>query len=66
MLSHEAYFRMAAPGSAEALEFFGVGVWMSGEGMGDFYGDEDFLAGFNQIFAAEPADPVWGIPGLFI
>lgn len=62
MLSHEAYFRMAAPGSPEALEFFAVDVWMSGEGMGDFYGDEDFLAGFNHLFAAEAADSVWMHP----
>ncbi len=59
MLSHEAYFRMAAPGSPQALEFLGVDVWMSGEGMGDFYGDEDFLAGFNHLFTAEAADSVW-------
>lgn len=62
MLSHEAYFRMAAPGSPEALEFLGVDVWMSGEGMGDFYGDEDFLAGFNHLFTAEAADSVWVHP----
>ena len=36
MLSHEAYFRMAAPNSPEALEYFQVDVWMSGEGMGDY------------------------------
>ena len=59
MLSHEAYFHMAAPGSPEALEFLGVDVWMSGEGMGDFYGDEDFLAGFNHLFSAEAADSLW-------
>jgi hypothetical protein len=62
MLSHEAYFRMAAPGSPEALEFLGVDVWMSGEGMGDFYGDEDFLAGFNHLFPGEAADSVWVHP----
>ncbi|RPJ20914.1 MAG: hypothetical protein EHM33_27410 [Chloroflexi bacterium] len=62
MLSHEAYFRMAAPGSPEALEFFAVDVWMSGEGMGDYYGDEDFLAGFNHLFTAEAADSVWVHP----
>jgi len=62
MLSHEAYFRMAAPNSPEALEFFAVDVWMSGEGMGDYYGDEDFLAGFNHIFTAEAADSVWVHP----
>jgi hypothetical protein len=62
MLSHEAYFRMAAPGSPEALEFLGVDVWMSGEGMGDFYEDEDFLAGFNHLFTGEAADSVWVHP----
>jgi hypothetical protein len=62
ILSHEAYFRMAAPGSPEALEFLGVDVWMTGDGMGDFYGDEDFLAGFNHLFASEAADSVWVHP----
>ena len=62
MLSHEAYFRMAAPGSPDGLEFFGVDVWMRPDGMGDFYSDEDFLAGFNQLFAAEPADSTWVHP----
>jgi len=62
MLSHEPYFRLAAPNSPEALEFFVVDVWMSGEGMGDYYGDEDFLAGFNHIFTAEAADSVWVHP----
>jgi len=62
MLSHEAYFRMAAPGSPEALEFFVVDVWMSGEGLGDFYGDEEFLAGFNHLFTGEAADSVWVHP----
>jgi hypothetical protein len=62
MLSHEAYFRMAAPGSPEALEFLGVDVWMGGEGLGDFYGDEDFLAGFNHLFTGEAADSVWVHP----
>src|SRR6266498_2952787 len=62
MLSHEPYFRMAAPNSPEALEFFVVDVWMSGEGMGDFYGDADFLEGFNHIFTGEAADSVWVHP----
>ena len=59
MLSHEAYFRLAAPGSPEALEFFAVDVWMSGEGLGDFYGDEEFMAGFNHLFAGEAVDANW-------
>ena len=62
MLSHEAYFRLAAPNSPEALEYFGVDVWMNGEGMGEYYGDEDFLASFNHFFTAEAADSVWVHP----
>ena len=62
MLSHEAYFRMAAPNSPEALEYFQVDVWMSGEGLGDYYGDEEFLASFNHFFTAEAADSVWVHP----
>lgn len=62
MLSHEAYFRMAVPNSPEALEYFQVDVWMSGEGMGDYYGDEEFLAGFNHFFTAEASDSVWVHP----
>ena len=59
LLSHEAYFRLAAPNSPDALEYFGVDVWMDGEGMGDYYGDEDFLASFNDFFTAAAADSVW-------
>jgi len=62
MLSHEAYFRMAAPNSPEALEYFAVDVWMSGEGMGDYYGDEEFLESFNHFFTAEATDSVWVHP----
>ena len=59
MLSHEAYFRMAAPGSPE---YFQVDTWMSGEGMGAYYSDEDFLASFNHLFTAEAVDSVWVRP----
>ena len=62
ILSHEAYFRMVAPGSPESLEFFAVDVWMRPDGMGDFYSDDDFLAGFNHLFTAEAADSVWVHP----
>lgn len=62
MLSHEAYFRLAAPNSPEALEYFGVDVWMNGEGLGEYYGDEDFLASFNHFFTTEAADSVWVHP----
>ncbi len=52
-LSHEAYFRMAAPGSPEAKEFFGVDVWMSADDMMGYYEDPEFLAGFDHMFTAE-------------
>jgi hypothetical protein len=59
LLSHEAYFRLAAPGSPEALEYFGVDVWMGAEGLGEYYGDADFLESFDHFFTAEAADSVW-------
>ena len=62
ILSHEAYFRLAAPDSPEALEYFGVDVWMNGEDMGGYYGDEEFLETFNHFFTAEAADSVWVHP----
>ena len=62
MLWHEAYFRLAALDSPEALEYFGVDVWMNAEGMGEYYGDEDFLASFNHFFTVEAADSVWVHP----
>ena len=62
MLSHEAYFRLAAPDSPEALEYFGVDVWMNGEGMGDYYGDPEFLAGYDGFFNTEAKDSAWVHP----
>ena len=62
MLSHEAYFRLAAPNSPEALEYFSVDVWMNGEGLGEYYGDADFLASFDHFFTTEAADSVWVHP----
>ena len=58
MLSHEAYLRMAPPGSPQALEFFAVDVWTGPEGMG-FYDDPEFLEGFNHLFTAEANTGVW-------
>jgi hypothetical protein len=62
MLSHEAYFRLAAPNSPDALEYFHVDVWMRGDEMGDYYGDEEFLESFDHFFTAEAADSVWVHP----
>jgi hypothetical protein len=62
MLSHQSYFRMAAPNSPEALEYFGVDVWMNGENMGEYYGDKEFLDAYDGFFTAEASDSVWVHP----
>lgn len=61
-LSHEAYFRAAAPGSPEALEFFGVDVWMRPDDMMTYYEDPEFLAGYDHMFTAEAVTAVWVHP----
>jgi quinol monooxygenase YgiN len=61
-LSHEAYFRLAPPGSPEALEFFAVDVWMDAQGMAKYYDNPEFMKGLMQMFAAEPAATVWTHP----
>jgi hypothetical protein len=35
---------------------------MTGEGMGEYYGDEEFLESFNHFFTAEATDSVWVHP----
>jgi len=62
ILSHRSYFRMAAPGSPEALQYFAIDVWMSPDGMMGYYDDPDFLAGYNHMFTAEADTGVWMHP----
>ncbi len=61
-LSHESYFRLAAPGSPEAMEWLGVDVWMRPEEMMSLYEDSEFLEGFNHMFTAEADTAVWVHP----
>ena len=61
-LSHEAYLRLAPPGSPEALEFFAVDVWMDGVGMGEHYNDPEFMSGFAALFAGRPDASIWSHP----
>jgi quinol monooxygenase YgiN len=53
-LSHEAYFRLAQPGTPESLEFFAVDVWTNAEKMAAYYEDPEFTSGFEKLFAGEP------------
>ncbi len=61
-MSHEAFLRLAPPGSPQPLEFFAVDIWYNGEGMGEQYEDPEFLAGFEQMFTGEPSATVWVHP----
>jgi hypothetical protein len=61
-LSHEAYLRLAAPNSPEALEFFAVDVWMRPEDMMSYYEDAEFLEGFDHMFTDEANTGVWVHP----
>jgi hypothetical protein len=58
-LSHEAYFRLAEPGSLNALELFAVDVWTNADAMGEFYDSPEFGRGFQALFSAEPEASTW-------
>ncbi len=63
IISHEFYVRMAAPGSAEALEVLGVDVWMDGEGMMKHYMSPEFQnSGLYKMFADKPSSSTWVHP----
>ncbi len=61
-VSHEAYVRLAAPGSPEALEFFAVDVWMDASGMNKYYDNPEFMSSFQKLFAAQPTTSTWVHP----
>jgi hypothetical protein len=61
-LSHESYFRLAAPGSPDALEWLGVDVWMRPDEMMSLYEDPEFLESFNHMFTGEANVGVWTHP----
>jgi hypothetical protein len=61
-MSHEAYLRMAAPGSPESLEFLAVDVWSNAAGMGEFYSNPQLAEGFKQLFVGEPSATTWVHP----
>lgn len=62
IVSHDAYFQFSPPGTPETLEFFAVDVWMGASGMGQYYGDPEFLRGFQELFTAAPSTSTWVHP----
>ena len=61
-MSHEVYFRLAAPDAPERLELFAVDVWTSVEGIGQYYQDPEFVRGFHVLFPAPPSTSTWVHP----
>jgi hypothetical protein len=60
--SHEVYFRLAPPGSAESLELLAVDVWMDAQGMNELYGNSEYLGPFAKLFVDRPQTSVWTRP----
>jgi quinol monooxygenase YgiN len=61
-LSHEAYFRLAAPGSPEALEFFAVDTWINADRMNAYYNQPGFMQTLEGLFSAQPDFSIWVHP----
>jgi quinol monooxygenase YgiN len=61
-MSHEAYFKLAPPGTPETLEFFAVDVWMSTSGMNSYYQDPEFQRSFHELFTTPPTTSTWSHP----
>jgi len=61
-LSHEAYLRMAQPGTPEALDFLAVDTWQDLASMGQYYNQPGFMENLVKMFAGEPMATVWQHP----
>jgi len=61
-LSHDAYFRLAPHGTAEALEFLAVDVWSDSAAMQEFYNRPEFMQTLDGLFSAEPNFSIWTHP----
>jgi len=58
-ISHEAYVRLANPGTSEASEFFAVDVWMDAVGMAQYYETPGFMSSLSILFVSQPTTSVW-------
>jgi hypothetical protein len=62
LMSREWFFRLSPPGEKPSLEAIGVDVWFDAEGMREIYADPAEMAGFGDLFTAQPATSVWQKP----
>src|SRR6267143_2662887 len=58
-MSHEAYFKLAPPGSGEKPELFALDVWMNASGMSKFYQDPESQRGLQELFNGTPSTSTW-------
>ncbi len=61
-LSHETYFRMAAPGSPESLQFLAIDTWYDGAGLQKQFENQEFGQGVMQMFDGQPMIAIWVSP----
>jgi len=58
-VSHETYFRVAAPGSPEGLELFGVDLWQDHAGMDAYYDTPGLMEKMGKMFTGMPDATTW-------
>lgn len=58
-LSHEAYFRVSAPGEPESLEYLAIDIWNGENGIQEFFSNPDFQGALSQLFTAAPDVSIW-------
>jgi quinol monooxygenase YgiN len=61
-MSHDAYFKLAPPGTPETLELLAIDVWMNTAEMNNYYQDPQFQRSFQELFTTPPATSAWNHP----
>jgi hypothetical protein len=61
-LSHEAYFRLAAPDAPESREFLAVDTWLGATDMEQFFAQPEVERSIQTLFVAPPDLSIWTQP----
>lgn len=62
IVSHDAYFRLGAPGGPETLEFLAVDVWTDAAKMQQYYAAPELQKAIGALFAQAPDTSIWTAP----
>lgn len=62
IVSHDAYFRLGAPGEPETLEFLAVDVWTDAAKMQQHYAAPELRQAMGTLFAKAPDTSIWTAP----